>query len=298
MLARVLVLAIGLICGLAAGAIGIKWMIGASSHAAAVDAKRNSTDEKVKGMVERYDNLKTASYLMLASMPLAILGGILGGMGRGKLAAIPLLLALILPLIGSGWSLFVTFALLFAVFLGFIIRRPQNQSELGIAGCFNALKGWFNIGGVKVKFKDLDTNVSMANNSLACTVELTAKGGRHVNAVYVKFIRQETKSKKDDEGKSKSETKEKVLGEATQALDIDLEAGENRVLEFQLDYEYEKGLKDVAVGLAGGGITGSLIGFAADFASGTKQEFYLVAEADVDGALFEPYDKKKMAMVE
>jgi len=36
---------------------------------------------------------------------------------------------------------------------------------------------------------------------------------------------------------------------------------------------------------------------AADFATGSKEQYLLVAEADVDGAIFEPTERQKVTMV-
>lgn len=292
MLARVLVLSLGLTCGMASGLVGLKWFVGGLTQSSDVAARRADPDTKVQQMISRYDWLWYASIpMMLWTAPLGLAGGVLGGMGRGKIAAIPLFLAL-LPMCVSGWTFLVTFGLFFAACLGFLIRKPENASQAGLKGCLNAVKGWFNIGGVKIKFKDLDTNIPRAGTALTLSVELLARGERHVNAVHVKLVKEQTKKKED--GK---QTKEKVLGEASQAVNVDLKAGESRVLDFQLPYTFEKGLKESMVGLAGGGITGGLASMAADFATGTKEEYHLVAEADVDGALWEPADKKKVTMV-
>jgi hypothetical protein len=292
MLARVLVLSLGLTCGLASGIVGLKWFIGGITQSGEVEPKRADTDEKVQQLVSRYDWMWYASIpMVLWTAPLGIAGGVLGGMGRGKIATVPLFLSL-LPSCISGWTAFVTFGLFFAGCLGFLIRKPENPSQVGLKGCINGVKGWFNIGGVKVKFGELDTNVPKAGNTLNVSLQLTAKSDRHVNAIFVKLIKEQTKKKEDAK-----ETKENVLGETSQAVALDLKAGETRVLNFRLPYTYKAGLKESAVGLAGGGLMGSMASMAADFATGSKEQYLLVAEADVDGALFEPSDRKKVTMV-
>ena len=131
MLARVLVLSLGLTCGMASGLVGLKWFIGGITQSAAVEPKRADTDPKVQRMVSRYDWMWYASIPMIIwTAPLGLLGGVLGGMGRGKIASIPLFLAM-MPTCISGWTLFVTFGLFFAGCLGFLIRAGASQPPRG-----------------------------------------------------------------------------------------------------------------------------------------------------------------------
>ena len=164
--------------------------------------------------------------------------------------------------------------------LAFLIGTPQYPSQRGFKGTFNAVKGWFNIGGVKVKFAQFDPNVPKTGTALNLAIELTAKSDKHINAVHVRLIKEQTKKKEDEK-----ETKEGVLGETSQAVALDLKAGETKVLNIQLPYTYKKSLKESAVGMAGGGLMGSMASMAADLATGTKEQYLLVAEADVDGAV-------------
>jgi hypothetical protein len=291
MLARVLVLSLGLTCGLASGVVGLKWFVSGLTQSADVAAHRADVDPKVQSMVSRYDWMWYASMPMIVwTAPLGLIGGLLGGMGRGKTAAIPLSLALF-PTCISAWSLLVTFGLFFAAILAFLIGTPQYPSQRGFKGTINAVKGWFNIGGVKVKFSQLP-NVPKSGTSVDLAVELTAKSDRHVNALHVKLIKE--KAKKNEDGK---ETKEGLLGEVSQAVALDLKAGETKTVNLRLPYAYKASLKESAVGMAGGGLLGSVANMAADLATGTKEQYLLVAEADVDGAIFEPSDRQKVTMV-
>jgi hypothetical protein len=286
MLLRVVVLSLGLLGGFSSGIIGIKWLAGGFSNADVVEAKRAQADQGQQTYVERFDNCRKAAWALLLAAPLGILGGLLAGMGRGKLAAIPLLLAVPAPVILSGWSMVPISCLFWAGVFALFIGRPRNHSERGIKGCFNAIKGWFNIGGVKVKFKNVADNVSWSGNQVRGSVELSAKSDRYVAGVHFKFVQKRTVK---EDGKKK--TKENVLGETSQALNLDMHAGENRTVDFQLPYSASKSLKDKG-GLLGG------VGKLAAFATGETDEYLLIAEADVDGALVEPTDNKKVTMVD
>jgi hypothetical protein len=286
MFLRVVVLCLGLLGGFSSGIVGAKWLASGFSNAEVVEAKRASADGSLQGYVERFDNCRRAAWFLLLAAPLGLLGALLGGMGRGWLAAIPFFLAVPAPLIFSGWSIVPISCLFWAGLFSLFIGRPRNQSERGLKGCFNALKGWFNIGGVKVKFKNLDDNVRWSGNQLRGTLELSAKSDRFVAGVHFKFIQRRTTK---EDGKKK--TKENVLGKTSQTLNIDLRAGESRTVDFQLPYSASKSLKDKG-GLMGG------VGKLAAFATGEKDEYIVIAEADVDGALTEPSDNKNVTMVD
>jgi len=86
----VLVLSLGLTCGMASGLVGLKWFIGGLTQSADVAPKRVDADPKVQRMVSRYDWMWYASIpMVLWTAPLGMVGGVLGGMGRGKTRPFP-----------------------------------------------------------------------------------------------------------------------------------------------------------------------------------------------------------------
>ena len=286
MFLRVFVLFLGVVGGTAAGWMGVKWLASASEHSSTIESKRNDSDETVKQQVERIDNMSKAAYLLLAALPLGIAGGVLAGLGKGKLAALLLILAAPGPVVFSFTSIIATFGLLFGGLLALLIQAPVNPSDKGLKGCWNAVKGWLNIGGVKVQFEGVSPNVPKHGTAIAGKVVLKTRTDRHVTGVHYKLMMKRSKGKGEDK-----ETKEKVLGQTSQALARDLHAGESLTLDFRLPYAFERDFKDM------GGVVGG-IGKLAAFAMSEKDEFFLIAEAEVPGAIFEPSAKLKVKMVD
>jgi hypothetical protein len=137
-----------------------------------------------------------------------------------------------------------------------------------------------------VQFEGVNPNVSKNANALEGKVVLKTKTDRHVTGVHYKLMMKRSKGKGEDK-----KTKEKVLGETSVPLARDLQAGETLALNFKLPYSFQKDFKDM------GGMVGGVSKLAA-FAMSEKDEFFLIAEAEVPGALFEPSAKLKVKMVD
>jgi sporulation-control protein spo0M len=145
-------------------------------------------------------------------------------------------------------------------------------------GFFDTIKGWFNIGGVKVKIEGLNQVVPKDGSKLTAKVNLSSKSDKHVNKLTYKFLLKKSKGRGDEK-----ETKEYVIAQRVLSEPFDLKAGETKTLDFDLDYSLEKTLKDM------GGVLGG-IGKLAAFASSEKEEYFVIAQADVKGAAFSPSD--------
>jgi hypothetical protein len=154
--------------------------------------------------------------------------------------------------------------------------------EGGAMGFLDTIKGWFNIGGVKVKLEGVDPVVSKEGNEIGGKVNLTSKGDKHVLKVNYKFVMERTTGR----GENK-ETKETILGQSSMTDPFDIKAGETKSLDFTINYDIQKELKDM------GGAMGA-IGKLGAFASGEKTEYYVVAVCDVKGTAFDPSDKLKV----
>ncbi len=144
-------------------------------------------------------------------------------------------------------------------------------------GFWDTVKGWFNIGGVKVKIEGLNTQVPKSGSKLTAKVNLSTKSDKTVTKVVYKFLLKKTTGPND-----KRETKEYVIAQ-TSLPGFDLKANETKVLDFDLPYNFEKSLADM------GGVLGA-IGKVGAFLSSDKEEYFVVAQADVKGAAFSPSD--------
>ena len=89
-------------------------------------------------------------------------------------------------------------------------------------GFLDTIKGWFNIGGVKVKLIEVPGTVSKTGNDLAGKVELTSKSDKHVLKMTYQLVEEHTTGRGDD-----AETKTDVLGENVIDEEFDIAAGES-----------------------------------------------------------------------
>jgi hypothetical protein len=153
-------------------------------------------------------------------------------------------------------------------------------------GLWSTMKGWFNIGGVTVKLKDVNPLVPKSGNSITGKVLLTTKEDKQVVKLDYKFI-----MKKSTGRGNEKETKEFTLGETTFDQPFELKKEESKTIDFAINYSIEKSLKDM------GGVLGG-IGKIAAFASNEKLEYFVVAQAGVKGTAFGPSDRVPVQIVD
>jgi sporulation-control protein spo0M len=164
-------------------------------------------------------------------------------------------------------------------------RRPFDEEEVTM-GLWDTIKGWFNIGGVKVKLQDVPSTVSKSGNEVTGKVVLTSKSDKQVLKMTYKLILEKTTGRGDDK-----ETKEISLGQSTCEEAFEIKKDETKTFDFAIPYSIEKGLQDM------GGVLGA-VGKLGAFASGEKLEYYVVAECDVKGTPFDPTDKVEVQVVD
>lgn len=121
---RILGLILGILGGLAAGYLGMKWMGDANSLKASIDAAR-----KMGVNMAELDKMATASYMLIGAMVAGIVGGILAMMGRGKIAALLMFAGAILPAIWVPKSLIFTCLLLLGGIVSFFAKPRQSASS-------------------------------------------------------------------------------------------------------------------------------------------------------------------------
>jgi hypothetical protein len=144
-------------------------------------------------------------------------------------------------------------------------------------GFWDTVKGWFNIGGVKVKIEGLNKSIPKSGFKLNAKVNLTTKSDKTVNKMIYKFLLKKTTGSGEEK-----KTKEYTIAENIQP-GFELKAGETKTLDMELTYNLEKSLADM------GGVLGA-IGKVGAFLSSDKEEYFVVAQADVKGAAFSPSD--------
>ncbi len=153
-------------------------------------------------------------------------------------------------------------------------------------GILGTVKGWFNIGGVKVKIQDLLPRVSKSGSAIDAKVVLTTKADKQIIKVKYIFLWKKTTGKGAEQ-----KTEQQIFGQSSLDAPFELKAGETKVLDLHIDYAMPKRFQDM------GGVLGA-IGKLGAFASSEKDEYLVTAEASVKGTPFSPSDKVRMTLVD
>lgn len=160
-------------------------------------------------------------------------------------------------------------------------------------GLLSTIKGWLNIGGVKLLLWKYTEPLSRANPVINGAVLLKTKGDKTVTSLEVKVIEEVTEQEEED-GEKKSVTTTNVLGSAKfpdyepgLGYPLELKAGADQEQTFTIHVAIEERLQD-RKGVLGG------IGKLAAFGSGEKTAYFIVAEAAIKGAAFKTTAKEKL----
>jgi hypothetical protein len=161
-------------------------------------------------------------------------------------------------------------------------------------GLLSTIKGWLNIGGVKLLLWKYTEPLSRANPVITGAVLIKTKSDKTVTSLEVKVVEEVTEEEEGDDGEKKKVTTTNVLGsakfpdhEAGLGYPLDLKAGADQEQTFTIHVAIEERLQD-RKGVLGG------IGKLAAFGSGEKTAYFIVAEAAVKGAAFKTTAKEKL----
>jgi hypothetical protein len=156
-------------------------------------------------------------------------------------------------------------------------------------GLWSKIKGWLNIGGVKVLLWKYTEPLKLSDPVITGAVLLKSKAPRTLLAVEVKFVEVHT-FKEDDQ--QKEETEElgsyRVPDDAPGlGYPLELKPGENQEETFTLEIADPGRLRHK------GGVLGKASKVSAFLAS-DRVEYFLIAEASVKGAAFATKHKVRM----
>lgn len=149
-------------------------------------------------------------------------------------------------------------------------------------GFFGKIKGWLNIGGVKVHLDGVPGQIETGAHTLSGKAVLTAKDDREVLSVTGQLINERT-FKEDGEEQTEVDT----LGSWAYPEGFEMKAGETKEIEFSIDYVLEEKLRNK------GGLGGA-VGKLGSFAMGNKDSYSVVIECDVKGTMLDPSDSKQL----
>jgi hypothetical protein len=153
-------------------------------------------------------------------------------------------------------------------------------------GLWDKIKGWFNIGGVKVKLSEVSPTVSKKGNTITGKAILTSKSDKQVLGLAYKFNLRKTTGSGEEK-----KVKDYVIGEARSTESFEIKSGETKTVDFTIPYSIEKTLADM------GGVLGA-IGKVGNFLSGDKLEYTISVSASVKGAAFDTSDSMNVTVVD
>lgn len=122
---RIAGLALGVIGGLLAGVLGLTWIRDASRMRELVEAARSLGVD-----TGEVDKLVIAAYILLAAMVVGIVAGVLAFKGKGKAAAVLMIVAAIAPALFAPKALVFTFILLLGGMLSFAARPKVKLFQI------------------------------------------------------------------------------------------------------------------------------------------------------------------------
>ena len=114
---RVASMVLGILGGLAAALLAIKWLGDASAAKALVESAGSLGID-----TSEFDGLVRAAYCMLGSLALGVAGGVMALKNKGKVGGALMAVGVVLPAIFAPQSLIATFLLAIGAILAFIAK--------------------------------------------------------------------------------------------------------------------------------------------------------------------------------
>ena len=151
---------------------------------------------------------------------------------------------------------------------------------------WNTIKGWLNIGGIKVEIEDVNPMVPRGGNEVTGKAVLTSKSDKEVQKITYKLLLRKSTGRGQER-----KTQDFVLGQSAYNEPFTIKAGETKSFDFAIPYAVSKGLKDL------GGALGTL-GKVAAFATAEKLEYMVLAECSVKGTGLSPWNKVNVQIVD
>lgn len=162
-------------------------------------------------------------------------------------------------------------------------------------GLWTTIKGWLNIGGVKVLLWKYSEPLSRANPVITGAALLKTKSDKTILGLEIKVIEEFSKTEGEGEDK-RTNTTTTVLGsmkfpdrDPGVGYPLELKAGEQKEQPFTVHVALTDRLQHA------GGVMGGVGKFASMIVK-EKVEYFLVAEARVQGAAFATTDKQKLTV--
>src|SRR5262249_8335393 len=153
-------------------------------------------------------------------------------------------------------------------------------------GFLDTVKGWLNIGGVRVKIEGVTPQISTGRNEISGKAILTSKSDRQVLSVNCLVLHEHT-SRQD--GEKKTDTH--VVGEQVFGAGFEIKAGETREIPFTVTYFLQEKMRHVGGALGAAARLGAM-------AAGEKDSYALSVACDVKGTVNDPVAKIPLKVVQ
>ncbi len=153
-------------------------------------------------------------------------------------------------------------------------------------GLWSTIKGWLNIGGVKVEIEGVNPMVPRGGNEVTGKVRLTSKSEKEVQKITYKLLLRKSTGRG-----AEHKTRDFILGQSSYNQPFTIKAGETKEFEFDIPYSVDRGLKDM------GGVLGA-VGKVAAFATAEKLEYMVLVECSVKGTALSPWNKVNVQIVD
>lgn len=180
------------------------------------------------------------------------------------------------------------------------VRREGNSLGRAVMGFLDTIKGWFNIGGLKVQITDVENPFPADDTVMKGKFVLSTKTDKTVLGTSVEFFMEETTGKGEEKKTTKTtlgrqNTKDYLVNDQ---YPFELAANETKEISFLITDVHTGGM--IGRMAEKGGMLGAM-GKAASFASSFKDkgfiEYYVEVTADVKGSPFDPTDKVQIKVV-
>ncbi len=151
---------------------------------------------------------------------------------------------------------------------------------------FDTIKGWLNIGGVKVALQLDNKQIACSGNEIAGSVELSSKGEKEILRLTYRFLTRHITGT----GQARSVV-DKIIAETVEEVPFKMTAGEIKTLRFAIPYVIPPEFYET------GGVLGA-VGKAGALVVNARRSWYVMAVCDVRGTALDPMSMVEVRLVE
>lgn len=151
---------------------------------------------------------------------------------------------------------------------------------------FDTIKGWVNIGGVKVALQLDNKQIAYSGDEIAGSVELSSKGEKEILRLTYRFLTRHIT------GTGQARTVlDKIIAETVEEVPFKMTAGEIKTLRFAIPYVIPPEFFET------GGVLGA-VGKAGSLVANARRSWHVMVVCDVRGTALDPMSMVEVSLVE